>query len=194
MFSLFMRDDQANSFKRTKILMPVWTAAAFLLAADFLQAAPITKTVPKPAANVVRPAPDVTWIGAGGRTASSKTFRGQPVVILVAPSPDAKAMRKQVSRIEERYLQFSAKKTVFIAAFTQKTDRVTSNIPFAIAANGAAVATAYGVPSNELSVIVISPDGNLDMVSKRVESAQRILDVVNNTFQTQAAARTGIGG
>ena len=56
------------------------------------------------------------------------------------------------------------------------------------------MAVAYGVPPNELSVIVISPDGNVDMVSKRVENAQRILDVVNNTFQVQAAARTGIGG
>lgn len=189
-----MRDDQASLFGWTKLPVLGWLAAVVLLTGSALQAAPNTRTVPKPAANVVRPAPDVTWIGAGGRTASIRAFRGQPVVILVAPAPDFKAMRKQVSRIEDRYLQFSAKKTVFIAAFTQRTDRVASNIPFVIAANGAAVATAYGVPPNELSVIVISPDGNLDLVSKKVENAQRILDVVNNSYQAQAAARTGIGG
>lgn len=157
-------------------------------------AEPKIKTNAPPAANVVRPAPDVTWVGAGGKTSSIKTFRGQPVVILVSSSPEAGPLRKEVGRIEDLYLQFSAKKTVFIAAFTQTTGRVQSNIPFAIAANGSAVAAAYGVPPGGLSVIVISPDGNVDLVSKKVEGAQRILDVINNTFQAQAASRTGIGG
>ena len=77
-------------------------------------------------------------------------------------------MRKEAGRIEELYLQFSARKTVFLAAFTQQTGRVESNVPFAIAENGAAVAAAYGVPANELSVIVISPDGNVDLTSTKV--------------------------
>ncbi len=149
--------------------------------------------MPPQPANVVHPAADVTWIGAGGKAFPLKTFRGQPVVILVAPSPDAGALRKEAGRIEELYLQFAAKRTVFVTAFTQATGRVPSNVPFVVAANGAAVAAAYGVPANELSVIVISPDGNVDLVSRKVEGGQRILDVINNTFQTQAAARTGIG-
>ncbi len=144
--------------------------------------------------NVVHPAPDFAWIGAGNKTFPAKNFRGQPVVILVAPSPEAKALRKESARIEDSYLNFSAKKTIFVAAFTVQTGRVESNVPFAIAANGPAVAAAYGAKPDELTVIVIGPDGNVDMVSAKVEGAQRILDVINNTFQTQAAVRTGIGG
>ena len=156
-------------------------------------ALPRVKTNAPVPSSVVHPAPDFLWVGAGGKAMPSKTFRGQPVVILVAPSPEAAPLRKEAARIEDLYLQFSAKKTVFIAAFTQQTGRVQSNVPFAIAANGADVAKAYGVPLNQLSVIVISPDGNVDMVSTKVEGAQRILDVINNSFQTQAANRTGLG-
>lgn len=165
----------------------------FLMTCGTTRAEPSTKIVPRQPANVVHPAPDVTWVGAGGKTASSKTFRGQPVVILVAPSPDTGALRKQAARIEGLYLQFAARKTVFLTAFTQTNGRVPSDVPFAVAANGPAVAAAYGVPPSALSIIVISPDGNVDMVSNKVEGAQRILDVINNTFQAQAAARTGIG-
>ena len=151
------------------------------------------KAAPAPA-NVVHPAPDFAWIGAGGKTYPAKNFRGQPVVILVAPSPDTGALRKQAARIEDLYLDFSAKKTIFVAAFTAQTGRVASNVPYAVAANGASVAAAYGVNPADFAVIVLSPDGNVDMVINKVEGAQRILDIINNTYQTQAAARTGIGG
>ena len=166
-------------------------AAAISLTASAI-AAPKNAT-PAPS-NVLHPAPDFAWIGAGGKTHPAKDFRGQPVVILVAPSPDSRTMRQEAGRIEELYLGLSAKKTIFVAAFTAQTGRVASDVPFAIAANGPAVAAAYGVNSTGFSVIIISPDGNVDMVSNKVEGAQRILDIINNTYQTQAAVRTGIGG
>lgn len=172
-----------------------WTAvAALLVTVHTARAEPKVKANPPIAANVVRLTPEVAWIGAGGKTYPLKNFRGQPVVILVGTSPDEGAMRKQAGRIESLYLQFAARKTVFLAAFTQTTGRIQSDVPFAVAANGPAVAAAYQVPPTGLSVIVIGPDGNVDMVSNKVEGAQRILDVINNTFQTQAASRTGIGG
>ena len=168
-------------------------AASVALAGTVL-GAPKIKTNPAPSANVVHLAPDFMWVGAGGKLSPLKTFRGQPVVILVATSPAAGSLVKEARRIEEKYLEFSAKKTVFLAAFTQQTGRVESDVPFAIAANGAEVAKAYGVPPGELSVIVVSPDGNVDMVSTKVEGAQRMIDVINNSFQAQAANRTGLGG
>ena len=142
---------------------------------------------------VVHGAPDFAWIGAGGKTYPAKNFRGQPVVILVAPSPDSGDLRKQAKRIEDLYLGFAAKKTVFVAAFTKGQGRVPSNVPFVVAQNGAAVAGAYNVQGNGLVVVVIGPDGNVDMVSPKVEGAQRILDIITNTFQAQAASRTGLG-
>ena len=157
------------------------------------QAAPKNKSErsSKPAANTARVAPDFTWIGAGGKTYSGKNFRGQPVVILIAASPDAGDLRKQARRIEDKYLDFAAKKTIFVAAFTGTMGRVESDVPFVIAQNGGAVAANYGVQGKEMAVIVLGPDGNVDFTSTGVEGSQRLLDIINNTFQTQAASRTG---
>ena len=63
-------------------------------------------------------------------------------------------------------------------------------MPFVPAQNGVAMAASYGVQGKGLAVVVLGPDGNVDLVSPQVEGAQRILDVINNTFQTQAAERT----
>ena len=170
-------------------------AAVTWMAAGSLTAAPKPRHADAPKAPaVVRPTTDFEWIGAGGKRFPLKNLRGQPVVILVAPSPDAKPLRQEAGRIQELYLQFSARKTVFFAAFTNGQDgRVESNVPYAMAANGAAVATAYGVDPSKFSVIVVGPDGNVDMVSQKVEGAQRILDIINNNGQVQAATRTGLG-
>jgi len=170
-------------------------ALALCMAAGTVTGAPKPVIADKPAAvRVVHPAPDFAWIGAGGKTYPIKNLRGQPVVILVAPSPDAKPLRQEAERIQGLYLQLSARKAVFFAAFTNGHDgRVESNVPYAMAQNGAAVAAAYGVAGKEFVVIVIGPDGNVDMVSEKVEGAERILDIINNNGQTQAAMRTGIG-
>ena len=166
---------------------------ALLTAAWSTAAVAAPKSAGLAPSSVVRAAPDFAWIGPGGKTYPSKNFRGQPVVILVAPSPDSGALRKEAQRIEEIYLNFAAKKTIFVAAFTAQSGRVASDVPYAVAANGAAVAVAYGASSKDFSVIVLGPDGNVDMVSNKVEGAQRILDIINNTFQAQAATRTGLG-
>ena len=172
-------------------------AAACLLAATTLtaDAAPKNKPAPasKPAAGAVRTVPDFTWIGAGGKTYPGKNFRGQPVVILVANSPNEGDLRKQARRIEDKYLDFAAKKTIFVVAFTGAQGRVESDVPFVVAQNGAAVAANFGVQAKRLGIVVLGPDGHVDMTSNQVEGAQRLLDIINNTFQTQAASRTGLG-
>ena len=164
------------------------------MAAETATAAPKPKPAETPKAPaVVHPTPDFAWVGAGNKAYPLKNLRGQPLVILVAPSPDAKGLRQEAGRIQDLYLQFSARKTVFLAAFTAQTGRVASNVPYAIAANGASVAAAYGVNPGGFSVIVVGPDGNVDMVSQRVEGAQRLLDIINNNGQTQATTRVGLG-
>lgn len=147
-----------------------------------------------PTTNTVRRlAPDFVMLGAGNRAVSSKQLRGQPVVILLATSADSGALRKQADRIERLYLEFSARKTVFVGAFVNGSGRVASNVPYIIAENGTAVAKAYGVSGAELAVIVIGADGNVDLVSTQVEAAQRILDVIINNYSVQAANRGGLG-
>ena len=171
-------------------------AVACLLAATTLTADAAPKNKPaaaKPAVGAVRTVPDFTWIGAGGKTYPGKNFRRQPVVILVADSPDSGDLRKQARRIEDKYLDFASKKTVFVVAFTGTPGRVESDVPFVVAQNGAAVAANFGVQGKGLGIVVLGPDGHVDMTSNQVEGAQRLLDIINNTFQTQAASRTGLG-
>ena len=150
--------------------------------------------MPPPNPGGRRPAPDFVLLGPGNHAVQSKQFRGQPVVILVAASPESPELRKEADRIEHLYLDLSARRAIFVAAFTAGNGaRVASNVPYIVAENGAAVARAYGVAGAGFAVIVIGVDGNVDMVSTQVEAAQRILDVINNNGSIQASNRVGLG-
>lgn len=142
-------------------------------------------------AAVVKLAPDFSWEGTGGRPHPLKQFRGQPVVLLIAPSPESKAFRKEVAQVEKGFLDFSARKAVFITVFSSQPGTVQSDVPFVNAASGPLAAGLYGAKDSPLTVVVIGPDGNIDMQSDKVEPSQRILDVINNTFTAQSAARAG---
>lgn len=142
-------------------------------------------------AAAVKLAPEISWEGTGGRPHPLKQLRGQPVVLLIAPSPEGREFRKEVAQVEKGFLDFSARKAIFITVFSAQPGAVKSNVPFVNAANGAAAAALYGAKDSPLTVVVIGPDGNIDMQSDKVEPAQRILDVINNTFTAQSAARAG---
>ena len=148
--------------------------------------------------SVPRPAPEFVWRGAGNVGYPLRKLRGQPVVILVAPAADGRDFRQQAGRIEKIYLDMAAKKVVFIAALTQGGDRIArpqSSVPFVLAADGAAVANAYGVAGGRFGLVVVGPDGNVDYTGNKVLGARQILDVVNNSFQPQNAQRKGpLGG
>lgn len=147
---------------------------------------------------VPRPAPDFVWRGAGNVGYPLKKLRGQPVVILVAPAADSRDFRQQAGRIEKIYLDMAARKVVFIAALTQGGDRIArpqSGVPFVLAADGAAVASAYGLPADRFGLVVVGMDGNVDYTGPKVIGARQILDVINNSFQSQNAQRKGpLGG
>ncbi len=142
-------------------------------------------------AAVVKLAPDFSWEGTGGRPHPIKQFRGQPVVLLIAPSPASKEFRKEVAWIEKSFLELSARKAIFIMVFSAQPGPVSSNVPFVNAQNGPATAALYGAKDSKMTVVVIGPDGNIDMQSDKVEPSQRILDVINNTFTMQSASRAG---
>jgi hypothetical protein len=144
--------------------------------------------VPAAAANVVRPAPDLTWISSGGKTQTLRSLRGQPAVLVVAQSPTQWRFRSQVGQLQRVYRLLGNARTVMIVAFTEEPGLIRSNIPFVQAANPAAVAAAYGVES-PLAIFVIGRDGNLDALSDRVLSGQRVLDIINNSFVPQSNNR-----
>jgi peroxiredoxin len=137
---------------------------------------------------VVRNAPDFSWPGAGNKNRSLRSLRGQPVIVLIADSPRTGAFRKQVKWLEDNYAQLAAKGAVFVAAFRSGEGPVKSNVPFIVANNGGAVASAYGV-EGDFALAVVGRDGNLDYVTDKVRTSQRVHDLIINNYANQAAAR-----
>lgn len=135
-------------------------------------------------AEVVRGAPDFTWLKSGNTSASLRSLRGQPVVLVVARSPRFRKFRAQVGQLQKVFQLLGNDKAVAVAAFTEEPGLIRSNIPFVLAANPAAVAAAYDV-QGDFAVFVIGKDGNLDEISDRVLPGQRILDIINNSYVTQ---------
>jgi len=136
------------------------------------------------------PAPNFDWDGAGSKLTSLKSVRGgSSVCLLVAKSPKDKAFREQVKKLEELYQEFASRKVVFAAAFFEDAGgRIPSDIPFAVASNGQQVIADYGV-KDSFNIIVIGPDGNIDMQSNKVIPATRLRDLVISTFAVQNEER-----
>lgn len=140
-------------------------------------------------AAVTRPAPEFSFPGPGNKTQTLRSLRGQPVVLLIADSPREGAFKKQLRYLREIYQQFASRQVVFAVAFRNPGDgSVQSNIPFAIINNGAAVAGAYGV-QDDFNLVVIGKDGNVDYQTRKIATAERVRDVIQNSFEVQSAAR-----
>jgi peroxiredoxin len=135
-------------------------------------------------AAVVRPAPNFTFPGIG-KTKSLKSLRGQPVVLVIAKSPKTGDFKAQAKYLKEIYQQFASKQVVFVAAFTEETGVIKSDIPFAVADNGPAVAGAYEV-ADQFNIVIIGKDGNIDYQTKKVLPPERVRDVIQNSFEVQA--------
>ena len=139
-------------------------------------------------ADVVRPAPEYSWVDSTGAHHSSKAFLGQPVVVLVANSPRQWAFRSQVGQLQKMYEQLADQKIVCIAAFSQAPGIVRSNIPFVTAADGPRLSYDLQV-DNGFAIAVIGKDGNLDYFGRHVLPAQRIFDILGNSYAVQKSLR-----
>lgn len=142
------------------------------------------------ASPVVRPAPDFAYVGAGGRK-TLRSLRNQPVVVVIAASPDKRVFRKQAKALAPIYQEFASRGTVFVAAFSEKDGQIPSDIPFVVAANGPSVANSYG-HREDITVAIIGRDGNLDLITDKVLPAFRIREVIQNSYAVQQAARKEI--
>ena len=74
----------------------------------------------------------------------------------------------------------------FVAAFTGEPGEIKSDIPFAVATNGPAVAGAYGVV-DKFNIVIIGKDGNVDYQTKKVIPSSRVRDVIQNSFVVQSS-------
>jgi len=156
-----------------------------LLFAGFL----ILSLAASPAA-VVRLAPEFGFPGPGNKLQSVKSLRGQAVVLLITKTPRNRAFKKQVKYLKKIYEQFAGKQVVFIAALGEGEGPVKSDIPFAVASNGAAVAAAYGA-QDDFNLVIIGKDGNVDYQTNKVCPPERVRDVIQNSFVVQESSRKG---
>lgn len=139
-------------------------------------------------ADVVRPAPEFTWLDSTGAHKSSKAFLGRPVVVVVAPSPRSWAFRSQVGQLQKMYERLAAEKIVCVAAFSQTPGIVRSNIPFVTVADGPRL--AYDLQADKgFAIAVIGKDGNLDYSGQKVLPVQRIYDIMGNSYVVQKSLR-----
>lgn len=137
---------------------------------------------------VVRPAPDFSWIDSAGKQKPAKALRGRPLVVIIAESPRQWAFRSQVGQLQKIYQRFAADGLVCIAAFSREPGVIRSNIPFLTVPDGPTAAAAFDTAQG-FSISVIGMDGNLDYVSNRVVPAQRIHDILDNSFAKQKLLR-----
>ncbi|HYR57842.1 MAG TPA: hypothetical protein VEO95_04405 [Chthoniobacteraceae bacterium] len=138
-------------------------------------------------------APEFTFLGPSEKAQSLRSLRGQAVVLVIADSAKNKALRQQLKNLEGIYQALASKQVVLVAAIGSGEGPVPSNIPVALANNGAAVAAAYGV-SKGFQIAIIGRDGNLDCQAGHVLPADRVRDVIQNSFEIQNSARKIPGG
>ncbi len=138
-------------------------------------------------ANVARPAPNFSW-DAPARANSLRAVKGQPIVLLIAPSARNHAFRAQVKKLHELYQKFASRKVIFVAALADGSTNIRSDIPFAIARDPAQIASDYGT-NGKFNIVIIGRDGNLDSQTDRVIPASRVNDVIENSFVPQNERR-----
>ena len=139
-------------------------------------------------AEVPHAAPDFVWTDSTGAPKKAANFRGRPLVVLIAPSPDQRAFRSQVGQLQKIYDQLAAQQLVCVAVFSQSPGVIRSNIPFVTVPDGAATAAAFDAAKG-FAIAVIGEDGNLDSIGSSVLPGQRVLDIINNSYARQKALR-----
>jgi hypothetical protein len=136
----------------------------------------------------LRPTPDISLVGFEKSFRLSQ-FRGQPIVLLLAPSPKHRTFRKQVRELESMCDRFLGSNVLFMAAFQNgSAGPIASNIPFLVATSGFSACESYGSQSR-FSVAIIGADGNLDYQTRQLLHAGRIREVLQNSFTVQRSLR-----
>ncbi len=166
-------------------------AISFIIAAGPLAAAdhpPKGAKPSEPSHSVIHLAPDFAFPAAGNKPRTLRGLHGQPVVLFIAKSPTVKPFRKELEQFDRKYSRFASEQVIFVAAFRQGDGPVKSDVPFSVALNGGAVADAYGMVG-DFNAVIIGRDGNIDAQTSSVLTAQRIIDIIQNSYVPQAQTR-----
>ena len=142
-----------------------------------------------PRSPVVRPAPELTWRDLSGTQRTTASFRGRPVVVIIAPDANNKHFRSQLRKLRPSFGRLTDSKAVLLVAFSRSDDRrIPSDIPFIVATDGAKADEAFAA-RGRFRIAIIGQDGNLDYSTRKVLPGQRIVDVIVNSYAAQATER-----
>ncbi len=148
----------------------------------------IAATASETASILANKAPGFTGGADAGKKLTLESYRGKPVILVIAPSPKDGAFRKQMKELKGRYERLASQGLIAFAAFTEEGGRIPSNIPFTLVNDPSSTAAAYDVQKG-FAIAVIGRDGNLDCLSTKPLPGYRILDLVINNAGTQSLIR-----
>lgn len=142
-------------------------------------------------AEVVRPAPEILFPADGGKPRTLASFKGQPVILLLADTPSRGPFKAQLKEIQGAFDRLAIRNAVVAAAFRSgDPTSVRTDIPLVTLPDGASACSALQL-KGEFAIALIGPDGNIDYQTGKVLNMNRILEVMQNSYEIQKSARRG---
>ena len=148
----------------------------------------IAAPTPENSTTVANLAPGFIGGADVGKKLTLESFRGNPVILVIAPSPRDGAFRQQMKELKGRYERLASQGLIAFAAFTTEGGKIPSNIPFILVNDPSSTAAVYNVQKG-FAIAVIGRDGNLDCLSTKPLPGYRILDLVINNAGVQSLIR-----
>jgi len=139
-------------------------------------------------AEVVRPVPNFAFPPVDGQSRSLKSFAGQPMILLLADSPKNSDFRIELKEMQKSFDRLAIRKTVVAAAFKNpNSGEILSDIPVIMLPEGPRVCDTLQLKGT-FAIALIGPDGNLDYLTNKILNINRILEVMQNSYEMQKAA------
>jgi hypothetical protein len=138
---------------------------------------------------VVRPAPAIAFPPEGGKQRTLASFKGQPLILLLAEAPSRGSFKAQLKELQTSFDRLAVRGAIVAAAF-QGGDPATvrTNIPLVLLPDGPAACSAFQLKGG-FAVVLIGPDGNIDYQTRKVLNMNRILEVMQNSYEVQKSIR-----
>lgn len=135
-----------------------------------------------------RPIPEFLWLDSKGKAVSSNSLKGKPLLILFSPSITGWTIQRQIRQIQSYFDKLASEKTICLLALDSIPNKIPSNVPFVLIGNTSDLRQKLGIQS-KFAIAVVGHDGNVDLLTHRRQSAQRILDIIRNSQVFQQALR-----
>lgn len=146
---------------------------------------------PQGMAEVVRPAPVIAFPADAGKPRTLASFKGQPLIVLLADSPTRGAFKAQLKELAGSFDRLAVRSTVVAAGFKGGNPAAArSNLPLVLLPEGAAACAAFQL-KGDFAIVLVGPDGNIDYQTEKVLNMNRILEVMQNSYEIQKAAQRG---